>query len=209
MKYIINTIRILFLALFVILLINDKLILWLVLFGFSLILALFFGRIYCGFICPMNTVMIPTEKISKKLKLQTDKVPKWLSSGNFGWFALIASILIFVFTRKILDKNFPVLLIWIVVSILITLRYKTNVFHNLICPFGKLQKIFGKFAFFSERVNKSACVGCKLCETVCPNESVIVDNETRKANINTALCLQCTNCNQICPTNAISYTRKS
>ena len=205
MKYIINSIRVVFFGLFIFLLINQKLMLWLVLFGTSLLLAVFFGRIYCGYVCPINTVMIPTDNIAKKFKFQSDKTPKWLQSSNFGWIALILSVVMFFLTRKILEKNFPILLVWLLIGVLTTLRYKTHVFHNLICPFGKLQQLFGQFATFSERVDKSACVGCKLCEKVCPNQSVIVDNESKKAEIDKELCLQCTNCQQICPVSAIAY----
>ena len=70
MKYIANIIRILFLALFLFLLVSGKMMLWLALFGVSLIAALIFGRIYCGYACPMNTLMIPVERLPKKLKLQ-------------------------------------------------------------------------------------------------------------------------------------------
>lgn len=65
MKYIITTIRILFFALFIFLLFNGKIILWLALYSVSLLVALLFGRVYCGYVCPMNTLMIPTEALSK------------------------------------------------------------------------------------------------------------------------------------------------
>ncbi len=83
MKYIANTIRILFLALFIFLLANGKVILWLTLFAISLIAALIFGMVYCGYVCPMNTLMVPVEWLSKKLKLQTAAAPKWLKNGYF------------------------------------------------------------------------------------------------------------------------------
>ncbi|MBP9983827.1 MAG: 4Fe-4S binding protein, partial [Prevotella sp.] len=167
MKYIINIIRILFFVLFIFLLLNGKMMLWLALYAVSLLAALLFGRVYCGYVCPMNTLMIPTEWLSKKLKLQTDKSPKWLSPGKFAWFSLVGSVAIMLLSQKLLHKNIPILLIWLAVSVLITLRYKPAVFHNLICPFGPLQKIFGRFAILSERVNKEDCIGCKLCEKVC------------------------------------------
>lgn len=208
MKYIISAIRILFLALFLFLVLNGKMMLWLALFAVSLIVALLFGRVYCGYVCPMNTLMIPTEWLSKKLKLQTDKSPKWLRSGKFAWFALIGSIAVMLLAKKILHKNIPILLIWLVVSILITLRYKPAVFHNLICPFGAIQKVFGRFAKFSEKVNKESCIGCKLCEKVCPSEAIEVKSIDKKAKIETSLCLQCTNCQQVCPKNAIHYSKQ-
>lgn len=207
MKNIINIIRTLFLVLFVVLVVKDKMMLWLVLYGASLLLALLFGRIYCGYVCPINTVMIPIEKVSKKLGVQTDKTPKWLRSGNLGWFTLFLSVIAFFFTRKILNKNLPVLLIWLLVAVIVTLRYKPAVFHNLICPYGKLQKLFGRLPLFSEKVNKDACIGCKLCERVCPTEAILVQSENKKADINTALCLQCTNCQQVCPKDAIHYSK--
>ncbi|TAH74717.1 MAG: 4Fe-4S binding protein [Anaerolineaceae bacterium] len=207
MKHIINLVRLLFLGIFIFLLVVGKNILWFGVFGLSLILAVVFGRLYCGYACPMNTLMLPTDWIAKKLNIQTDKMPKWLSSGKFGWVTLIGSIAIMILSKRVLHKNIPILLIWIVVAILITLRYKTAVFHNLICPFGVLQKTFGKFAIFSERVDKSECIGCKKCEKVCPSTAITVNKSDKKAEIKTSLCFQCTNCVQVCPTDCIHYSR--
>ena len=207
MKHLINLIRILFLVVFIFLMANGKNMLWFGVLGISLLLAVVFGRLYCGYACPMNTLMIPTDWIAKKINIQTDKTPKWLSSGKFGWISLIASIGIMIFSKRVLQKNIPVLLIWIVVSVLVTLRYKPAVFHNLICPFGVLQKAFGKFAIFSERVDKSECIGCNKCEKVCPSAAIEVDQSDKNAEIETSLCFQCTNCVQVCPTDCISYTK--
>lgn len=205
MKYIANIIRIFFLALFLFLLVNGKVMLWLALFGVSLLVALIFGRVYCGYVCPMNTLMIPTDWLSKKLKIQMAGTPKWLENGYFAWITLVISIVVMLLSKKILHINLPILPFWLIISILVTLRYKPEVFHNRICPFGALQKIFGRFARLSEKVNMDACVGCKLCEKACPSNAIIVSPEDEKAVINTALCLQCKTCRQVCPKDAIHY----
>lgn len=205
MKYIINFIRIFFLALFLFLLANGKVMLWLALFGVSLVAALIFGRIYCGYVCPMNTLMLPVTWLSKKLKLQTLKTPKWLKNGYFTWIALGVSVAVMILSKRLLQINLPLLPFWLVLSVLVTLRYKPEVFHNLICPFGALQRAFGRFARLSEKVDKDACIGCKLCEKDCPSHAIVVSSEDKKAAINTALCLQCTNCRQVCPKSAIHY----
>ena len=207
MKYITNIIRILFLALFIFLLANGKVLLWLALFAVSLVAALIFGRVYCGYACPMNTLMIPIEWLSKKLKLQTADTPKWLKNGYFTWITLSISVAVMLLSKRLLHVDLPILPFWLVMSILITLRYKPAVFHNLICPFGALQRSFGRFARLSEKVDKDACVGCKLCEKACPSNAIVVSSEDKKAVINTALCHQCIKCQQVCPKDAIHYSK--
>ena len=99
MKYTAVVIRILFLALFTFLILNGKMMLWLALFAASLLAALIFGRLFCGYVCPMNTLMIPTEGLSKKLGLQT-KNPQMAPFGKFTWFALAGVIVM------LLHKNY-------------------------------------------------------------------------------------------------------
>jgi polyferredoxin len=154
----------------------------------------------------MNTLMISAEWISKKLKIQTRKAPKWLRSGYFSWISLIVSIAALLLLKRFLHIDFPILPIWLTIAIIITLVYGPAVFHNLICPFGALQKVFGRFARLSKRVDKTACIGCRLCEKACPSEAIVVGEE-KKAVINSALCHQCTNCQQACPREAIQYSK--
>lgn len=207
MKYIVTIIRLAFLALFLFLLINGKTMLWLALFGISLVAALIFGRVYCAYACPMNTVMAPVEWLSKKLNTQTKKQPKWLKNGYFSWIALAVSVAVMLVSKRVFHINPPILPFWIVVSILVTLRFEPYVFHNLICPFGALQRTFGRFALFSHKVDYDACVGCKLCESACPAAAIKVDGESKKATINAALCHQCSSCQEVCPKNAIQYKK--
>ena len=171
------------------------------------IIKVFIGiiKVFIGQTYPQYTLMIPIEWLSKRLKLQTQNSPKWLKNGYFTWITLIISIAAMLLSKRLFHINLPILPFWLVMSILITLRYKPAVFHNLICPFGALQRMFGRFARLSKKVNADACIGCMLCEKACPSNAIIVSEEDNKAGINTALCHQCTNCSQICPKNAIHY----
>lgn len=200
-----NLFRGLFLVLFVFLIVQGKNILWLSLFAISLLLSVFFGRFYCGYICPMNTLMKFSEGISKKMGWQTENAPKWLKSGIFSWVILLVSVGSMIVGKRIFHKNIPILVMLIVFSIIVTLRFKPYIFHNGICPFGALLRLTGRFSIISKKVDHSKCVGCKKCESVCPSKAILVTD--RKATIDTKLCFQCENCSEVCPVDAISYKR--
>ncbi|HZK02575.1 MAG TPA: 4Fe-4S binding protein [Anaerovoracaceae bacterium] len=207
MKSLTTILRVLFLGIFLFLVSKGKMMLWLGLYVVSLVAAMFFGRIYCGYACPMNTLMIPTEWIAKKLNLRKYKPPKWLASGKFPWVALVVSVAGMILAKRLLNKNIPVLLIWLGISVLMALIYKPSVFHNLICPFGILQKIFAKFARHSNKVDTRSCIGCKLCEKVCPSDAIAISPLDDKAVIETSACLQCAKCQYVCPENSIHYIK--
>lgn len=207
-KFFIYTTRILFLGTFIWLMVRGVTVLWLGIFSVTLLFALLLGRVFCGWICPMNTLMIPTEWLSKKLNLQAKKVPNWLKSKAVPWIMLIVMILVMTVLKRIFGIEIQMLLYLLLLSVIVTLIYKPEVFHNNVCPFGLLQSFTGRFALFTEKVNHNKCVGCKLCEPVCPSKSIIVSKESKKANINSTLCHQCFNCQLICPKDAISYGKK-
>jgi len=201
----INYIRIIFLVLFVGVMMKGTPMLWLGIFGISLIAALFFGRIYCGWICPMNTAMIGTEKLTMKLNIKLKNTPKWMASGWLAWVLLLGSAAARMLLKKVVGVDVSVLLYLLIISVLVTFRYKPEVFHNKICPFGVLQSLTGRFAYFSRKVDPMKCVGCKLCEKTCPSGAVVVFAEDKKASIDSSLCHQCLNCTLICPKEAIDY----
>ncbi|HBN85779.1 MAG TPA: hypothetical protein DDZ89_18280 [Clostridiales bacterium] len=205
MKSAITIIRILFLVLFFALVAIGKPMLWFVIFGLSLLAALLFGRVYCGYVCPMNTVMIPVYYMTQKLKIKKFSTPAWLKSGWFSWVMLVISVLFMIISRRFLKINLPILLIWLMVSVLLVIPFHPSMFHNTICPFGALQRLFGKAARFSKNVDREKCFGCKKCEKVCPTQAIVVQAEDKKAAIDKPICLQCNECQLVCPKKAIPY----
>jgi ferredoxin-type protein NapH len=161
-KALITLIRLMFLTLFVILILNGKMVLWLAVFAVSLVSELVFGRFYCGYLCPMNTVMIPTDWLARKLKIQTEKVPAWMKFDNLAWILLAISLISVLLLKQLRGINFPILPVLIVFSMLMTLRFHPSVFHNLLCPFGAIQKLFSKNPILSHRVDPQSCIGCNL-----------------------------------------------
>ncbi len=197
--------RVMFLGLFIFLVAQGKMMLWLALFGVSLVATVFWGRLYCGYACPMNTVIQPIEKISQKLNIQKSVYPKRINANIVGGIMVVLSIAGIVITKRVLGQNIPLMIIWIGIAMLITLRYKQAFFHNYICPFGWLQKRVAKFSRRSKTVSEEACSGCSLCEKDCPTNAIKVSKNNKKANINKELCFQCESCQENCPKDIIVY----
>jgi polyferredoxin len=193
------------LAAFAFLVSQGKMTLWLGVFAVGLLVSFIFGRGYCGYLCPMNAVMRPAEWLSKKFKLQRPDTPKWLMSSLFPWAFIFLTLAMMLGGKRILQVQLPMLAILLGIAFVVTLFYKPEVFHNRICPFGALLSVSGRFAFRSEGVDASACVGCKLCEKTCAAQAISLEPASKKAVITSALCHQCRACEEVCPTDAIHY----
>jgi len=71
--------QIAFLALFIILFVKGKVQLWMGLFLFAIIVSFLLGRVYCGWICPINTVMKGVTWIKKKLHIKNIEISVFLT----------------------------------------------------------------------------------------------------------------------------------
>ena len=125
-----------------------------------------------------------------ELNRQTSKTPSWLKYGYFTWITLFISIAIMIVSKRFFQVNIPILPFWVIISVFITIRYKPHVFHNLICPFSSLQKLFGRFAIFSKTVKADNCTTCRLCLNVCPSDAIKLSSEHNAMTINPSLCHQ-------------------
>ena len=197
--------RILFLVFSLVVVVLGKMPLWLGLFAISLAAALFWGRLFCGYACPMNTVMIAASWISKKLGWQTTRIPRLLSTRWLPWLTIGLAVAGMSVSRKVVGSEFPLLPVFLVLSIIITLRFPPEAFHNGICPFGTLQRLAGSKARNTESVDVGTCIGCKKCARVCPAAAISFTAEKPTiANIDPALCHQCADCVPECPVGSIA-----
>ncbi|MDD3777542.1 MAG: 4Fe-4S binding protein [Actinomycetota bacterium] len=191
-----------FLAIFIFLILQAKMNIWLILFGVTLIAALFWGRIYCSWICPINTVMRPINWLVKKIGYRRIGVPRILKSRILPWIMLILMAAA-VLASRVARINIPVLIILLGLGAVLTFVFQPEVFHKYICPYGALQGLLGKAALNSYKVDPNKCDGCRICQAVCEAEAITMTD--KKAYIDKSFCLQCGVCQQNCPRQAISY----
>ena len=52
-------------------------------------------------------------------------------------------------------------------------------------------------------IDSRKCVGCGICEVLCPYRAIEIDKEDEVAKINAALCKGCGTCCAACPSGAL------
>lgn len=189
------------LALFITLLVTGRIQVWMGIFLASVVLTLFFGRIYCGWICPINTVMKLVTGIKARFKLKSFAVPELLKKPAFRYGILAAFLLAFILTM-VSGKRLPVLPILFAAGVLLTVFFPEVLWHRYLCPYGTILSLPGAKAQRQLRIDLEICSECGVCQTVCPGGAITA---TGGYSINKSLCLNGRDCAGQCPKQAIRY----
>jgi polyferredoxin len=188
--------------LFVILLALGKIQLWMAIFGIGLLLSTYFGRLYCGYICPINTGMELIDDNANKDKRKIRAVPETFKKPwiRYGILVLFLGTMIMVFKT---GKKLPVLPGLFGLGIIITIFYKPEFWHKYLCPYGTLLSIFSKFNKRSYMVVNEDCIKCGKCVRVCPSDAILWEDKKEYPIIMNNECLLCGKCKEVCPTDTI------
>ena len=79
-KKIRTLVQLVFLGIFLLLMLKNKAQLWMGFIFISIILTSLFGRFYCGWACPINTLIRGMNWIKKKFNIKDKSIPEVLKS---------------------------------------------------------------------------------------------------------------------------------
>lgn len=181
-----------------------KIQIWMVIFFVSLLMSVFFGRFYCGYICPINTVMEVVDRQAEKSKRKRKETPNWSKSPATRVLVLVIflSLMAFVFISK---KKLPVLPLLFGAGVVVTLFYVPNFWHRYLCPYGILFSLFSKKNKKGYAIRESDCINCGICVKVCPADAIEWKDKQKPPKIQTRYCLVCGKCATECPKKAIDF----
>lgn len=171
-------------------------------FGIGLLLSTYFGRFYCGYICPINTGIKFIDDKADKNKRKRKTVPEtfkklWI---RYGILVLFLGTMIIVFKT---GKKLPVLPALFGLGTIITIFYKPEFWHRYLCPYGSLLSIFSKFNKRSYMLLNEDCIKCGQCVSACPSDAILWEDKKESPIIIQNECLMCGKCKEVCPTDAI------
>ena len=193
-----------FLLLFVFLSIQGKQQFWMLFFLLGVVGALWFGRFYCAWLCPINTTMDVLDKIYQKMGISRRGVPSWAMKK---WvrgliLGLFLSTILFVMLS---GKKIPVLVMLTIAGVALSLFFVPAFWHRYLCPYGTILNFTGKWARNYYFVDQENCVRCGKCKKACPAEAIIMKDTKDYPVIDKGLCLTCTRCVEACPKDTIHY----
>ncbi len=143
-------------------------------FVLPLVFTLFFGRTFCGSVCPLGAMQ-------ELVAVKTVAVPRWLdhSLGLLAYVYLGASV-VFAATKSAflicrydpfvsffrLDGNMDLLVLgtaFMVMSVFVGRPY-----CRYLCPYGAILRVLGCFSKWRLTITPTDCITCQMCEDVCP-----------------------------------------
>lgn len=194
-------IRITFLALIFVFWFTGNIQFWVPLLGIGLLVIPLWGRIYCGWICPISTSIDLLKPVLTKSVSNTKKFSSHLYTQIP--VVIISFLILMIFIKN--DFVIPFFIFLIPVGIIVTYLFSEVTWHRN-CFIGVIFSWFSNFARKSYYIDIYNCLGCGSCVVSCPNSSIYVDiNGNYK--IDKKHCLTCNKCKTNCPSNSIQYVK--
>ena len=172
---------------------------------FFIIISFVFGRIFCGYLCPIGALqeivyLIPI----KKLKIKNKTLP--IVFRLIFFIAFI--VLVVIFSMGILkyfgfydffNLNVNSIFFYTFLVLLAASTFVYRPFCRFICPYGALLSLASIKGLFKLQRNDN-CTDCKKCEKACPT------NEAGRTDLKQE-CYLCNRCKDVCPVDVIEYVR--
>ncbi len=195
-----------------------------------MMLAILFGPVFCGWVCPLGSVQEWFGKIGKKIlkrkfnhiiPKKLDSALRYIRYGVLVWVVYMTSISGYLIFSE-LDPYRSLYNFWsseasligigvLVITLLLSLIIERP-WCKYLCPYGALLGITNFFRIFKISRNSKTCTQCKICDNNCPM-NIEVSKTEKVLNHQCISCYKCTS-EELCPvpdtviTKSISFSRK-
>lgn len=187
-----------------------------VLLAVPVLISLVWGRVFCGWICPLGTVqeLIYSQKAKLSLPSAVDKALKYLKYVLLVIFLLLS----WKASRNVWSEyepfkvlfNFDGSTVGIVITVITLLLaiFIERVFCRYICPLGAVLSLTSRFAPYRIKAGK-ACKSCGACvKGACPVNAISAPDPVSKLPaVDNYECIKCLRCEDQCKFKAMFLQR--
>jgi len=195
------------LALFAVGAIKGNYLYWSLLFILPVLFSIVFGRIFCGYACPIGAWQqflswLGTKLPKFSIPTNLDKILK-----NLKYFLALSIPVIAWYTKSpvfqriepfsyLFSLNWTLYGIVSVAVVSIASVFISRPFCRYICPYGAVLAIFSRFSIYKIKSNDS-CKNCKICDRVCETDAIT------KGAVSQMECIRCRKCIDSCKFHAL------
>jgi polyferredoxin len=187
-----------------------------VLGGIGLLLALLFGPVFCGWVCPFGSLQEWIGKLGRRLlgrrynrvvPGKLDRVLRYARYVTLAWVVYMTAVtgtLVF----EAWDPYWALFNFWtgevalagiLVLAGTVALSFFVErPFCKYACPYGAFLGLFNLVRVFGIRRQPSTCTSCKACSRACPMNIDVASKPGRIRDHQCITCLECTSENA-CP----------
>lgn len=191
-----------------------------------IVLILIFGRVFCGFICPMGYFQDIAYQIREILHIEgISRNEKWMEVLSILKYCIVFAFLGITFMGFNFCNICPAVITspmfagfqhaitvgYLFTIIIFVLGFFMRRFWCTICPLGFIVGLFSKVSLFKVKKDCGACTKCGACYEACPMRIKDVYLEDEKKDVTKSECIFCGECVKKCPEDgalAISIGKK-
>ncbi|NLI91386.1 MAG: 4Fe-4S binding protein [Peptococcaceae bacterium] len=193
-------VRVFFLGVILFLWYTGKTGLWGPLVFAGLIAVPLFGRLYCGWLCPVSTSIDLLKPVFPEAPLKK-YTPVMLNrtTNVILFFCMLFYMIYFIKT----NSGIPFFILIIFYGLILTFLFgETSAHRN--CLIGIIYSWLGRFSYKTYLANPEKCSACFRCINICPNNCLSFDPCSGMLTAKKH-CLCCGKCTSACPKNNIQY----
>ena len=184
---------------------------------FLVVYGLIRGRVFCGWVCPVNLFLEIIDFLRKKLRIKVEErvlprhVKVYVAVGVLV-LSLLLSFPVFEALSPISFLNKGLVLgslvggVTLLAIIVVELFWGHRVWCRSICPLGGFYEVVGKVGLVNVRIDHDKCIGCNKCKGACLCDPEILDAVVAGEDVMVRAgdCMLCGKCVEACPTAALA-----
>lgn len=181
-----------------------------------LVYAIFTGRMFCSWVCPMNIISDSANYARKKLGFT--EVLSFTRKARY-YVLVLGLILSAILGFSAFEAISPISLLhrgiifgmgsgWAIILaiFLFDLSITKDGWCGHLCPLGAFYAVTGHYSVLKVKHNKDNCTNCMKCFSVCHEVQVLDIIGKKTGFIDSSQCTNCLRCIEVCDDNALKLS---